>query len=66
MVLAIISKARMVTKLELVIGELRALHKLAVDPSVQKNLKRAITSTQNALQTCQRRKHNLREDLEDG
>jgi len=56
-VLAVISKTRMVPKLEAVIEQLRSLHGMAVDKSARKNLKRALISTQNALKVYEH--HNL-------
>ena len=52
--LSVISKARMTTKIEMVIGDLRSLHKLAIDHGAQKNLKRAIILTENVLRIYQR------------
>lgn len=45
-------------KIEDVVERLRALHVIAVDKSAQKNLKRAMISTQNALRVYQH--HNLK------
>lgn len=44
-------------QIEDVLGRLRALHAMALDKSARKNLKRAVISTQNALQVYQH--HNL-------
>jgi len=47
--LSVISKRSMELKLEEAIGKLRSLHNLAVDKSVRKNLKRAMSSAESAL-----------------
>ncbi len=56
--LAVISNARMQTKIEGAIALLQSLHKMAVDSGARKNLKRAIISTQNALRIYEH--HNQR------
>ena len=56
--LAIIRKTRMSAKFDDVIGRLRSLHGLAIDNGAQKNLKRAIVSTENAARVYQH--HNLK------
>ena len=60
--LAVISKTRMEARIESVIGQLRSLHGMAVDKSARKNLRRALTSTENALRTYEH--HNLKPHVE--
>ena len=56
-VLAVISKTRMVARIESVIEQLRSLHGMAVDKSARQNLKCAILSTQTAVRVYEH--HNL-------
>ena len=60
--LAVISKTRMVTRLESVIGQVRSLHGMAIDKSARKNLRRAITSLENTARVYEH--HNLRAHVE--
>ena len=59
--LAVISKTRMEARIESVIGQLRSLHGMAVDKSARKNLRRALTSTENALRVYEH--HNLKPSI---
>jgi len=56
--LAVIGQMRMTEMIRSVVGQLESLYGMAIDKSARKNLRRAITSTENALRVYEH--HNTK------